>query len=111
MAPECVVERRFSEKSDVWSFGVFVWELATRGQVPWGDVDLGPLTRMLKSGRRLELPSHCPALFARIAARCQVLSPSERPTFAELASLCSEPQTTTWAFSREANPIQDETAL
>lgn len=60
MAPESLNRLVFSTMSDVWSFGVFLWELQTMGGRPYESVsELNQLVSYLKSGRRLEQPMDC----------------------------------------------------
>ncbi|PIO26105.1 hypothetical protein AB205_0042610, partial [Aquarana catesbeiana] len=60
MALESLQTQKFTTKSDVWSFGVLLWELMTRGAPPYPDVDPYDITRYLYRGRRLPQPEYCP---------------------------------------------------
>ena len=55
-------KKRFTTKSDVWSYGVLLWELLSRGERPYYNIirDMFSLSFYLKSGSRLERPKHCP---------------------------------------------------
>ncbi|XP_052781909.1 hepatocyte growth factor receptor-like isoform X3 [Mya arenaria] len=85
MSPESLEFGHFSSKSDVWSFGVTLWELLTRGMCPYPTVDNWDMMRFLKDGRRLEKPVFCPEEMYQIMFRCWSWEPEERPTFTELA--------------------------
>ncbi|WAR25287.1 MET-like protein [Mya arenaria] len=85
MSPESLEFGHFSSKSDVWSFGVTLWELLTRGMCPYPAVDNWDMMRFLKDGRRLEKPDFCPEEMYQIMFRCWSWEPEERPTFTELA--------------------------
>ncbi|EDQ84657.1 uncharacterized protein MONBRDRAFT_30039 [Monosiga brevicollis MX1] len=69
MALECLVERRYSEQSDVWSYGVLAWELATQGAVPWAGCDVATIIVRLKAGDTLPLPPQAPRLVQQFVSR------------------------------------------
>ncbi|KAF7645839.1 hypothetical protein LDENG_00197570 [Lucifuga dentata] len=60
MALESLQTHKFTTKSDVWSFGVLLWELMTRGAPPYSDVNSFDITVFLLQGRRLLQPEFCP---------------------------------------------------
>ena len=60
MAIESIERGRYDTKTDVWSFGVLVWELLTNGSVPYINIDNDKLLNKLKNGYRLEKPNNCP---------------------------------------------------
>ncbi|OWA52062.1 putative Tyrosine-protein kinase receptor svh-2, partial [Hypsibius exemplaris] len=63
-APEVLESCQFSTKSDVWSFGVVVWEMLEKGSVPYGEIhDEDQALAFLRSGGRLRWPTFCPANF------------------------------------------------
>ncbi|KAF5904277.1 macrophage-stimulating protein receptor-like isoform X1, partial [Clarias magur] len=59
MAIESLQTQKFTTKSDVWSFGVLMWEMLTRGASPYSDVDPYDMTQYLLQGRRLPQPQYC----------------------------------------------------
>ncbi|XP_037385248.1 macrophage-stimulating protein receptor isoform X2 [Talpa occidentalis] len=85
MALESLQTYRFTTKSDVWSFGVLLWELLTRGAPPYPHIDHFDLTQFLVRGRRLPQPEYCPDSLYRVMQRCWVEDPAARPTFTVLA--------------------------
>lgn len=85
MALESLQTYRFTTKSDVWSFGVLLWELLTRGAPPYPHIDHFDLTQFLAQGRRLPQPEYCPDHLYRVMQRCWMADPAERPTFGVLA--------------------------
>ena len=87
MALECIDFHKYSSKSDVWSYGVLVWELMTRGKVPYADIDKWEIGTFLKCDKRLEKPDSCPPFLYDIMTRCWLRDPDERPTFADLVKL------------------------
>ncbi|XP_041445114.1 macrophage stimulating 1 receptor L homeolog isoform X3 [Xenopus laevis] len=86
MAMESLQTQKFTTKSDVWSFGVLLWELMTRGAPPYPDVDAYDITRYLFRGRRLAQPEYCPNPLYSLMLSCWNPQPVERPTFTQLVS-------------------------
>jgi serine/threonine protein kinase len=60
MSPESLIDGSSTTKSDVWSFGVLLWELATYGDNPYSGKENEEVVQFVKSGGRLELPSNTP---------------------------------------------------
>ncbi|NWR84248.1 RON protein, partial [Furnarius figulus] len=84
MALESLQTQKFTTKSDVWSFGVLMWELLTRGASPYPGVDPYDMARYLLRGRRLPQPSHCPDTLYGVMLSCWAPAPEERPSFTGL---------------------------
>ncbi|XP_009475088.1 PREDICTED: macrophage-stimulating protein receptor [Nipponia nippon] len=84
MALESLQTQKFTTKSDVWSFGVLMWELLTRGASPYPEVDPYDMARYLLQGRRLPQPCHCSDTLYRVMLSCWAPAPEERPSFAGL---------------------------
>uniref|UniRef100_A0A8C5LH00 Tyrosine-protein kinase n=1 Tax=Leptobrachium leishanense TaxID=445787 RepID=A0A8C5LH00_9ANUR len=81
-APECINYYKFSSKSDVWSFGVLMWEAYSYGQKPYKGMKGGEVLQMIESGRRMDCPSKCPSEIYDLMKQCWIYSVDERPTFA-----------------------------
>jgi len=87
MAPEALRRRRFSEKTDVWAFGVTAWELLTGGDVPYAFLDSNEaVAERVCSGHRLARPAGCPDGLWDLLQRTWAEKPADRPTFTELAN-------------------------
>ncbi|KAM4821651.1 macrophage-stimulating protein receptor isoform 3-T3 [Thomomys bottae] len=84
MALESLQTYRFTTKSDVWSFGVLLWELLTRGAPPYPHIDPFDLTHFLVKGRRLPQPEYCPNSLYQVMQQCWDTDPAARPTFRAL---------------------------
>lgn len=84
MALESLQTHKFTSKSDVWSFGVLLWELMTRGAPPYSDVNSFDITVFLLQGRRLLQPEFCPDALYNVMVECWHPKPERRPTFSEL---------------------------
>lgn len=84
MAIESLIKGVYTSKSDVWSFGVLLWELLTRGVTPYPDVTNWDVRLYIQSGRRLARPDNCPEFLYKIMLSCWNENPDERPTFRKL---------------------------
>ncbi len=60
MAPESISEKKYSSKSDVWSFGVLCWEVFSLGERPYKDMSAHATVAAIKRGFRLARPTLCP---------------------------------------------------
>ncbi|CAJ0587729.1 unnamed protein product, partial [Mesorhabditis spiculigera] len=87
MAPESLQTSEFSEKSDVWSFGVLLFELYTFGDSPFVAVDPNEMYEHLKAGNRLEIPADAPELVCQLATSCCQFDPGRRPNFEQIRRL------------------------
>ncbi|ESO84361.1 hypothetical protein LOTGIDRAFT_73042, partial [Lottia gigantea] len=81
LAPETIENFVFSHKSDVWAYGVVLWELLTRGVTPYPDVDSNDLVQYLDDGKRMKKPKQCTQPIYDIMLKCWSQAPNERPTF------------------------------
>ncbi|PAA86225.1 hypothetical protein BOX15_Mlig018085g1 [Macrostomum lignano] len=83
-APEGLAYNQFDTRSDVWSFGVLLWEIATYGCSPYPKVELTEVYQLLESGYRMDKPPVCPDSVYQLMLRCWRWEPDQRPAFAEL---------------------------
>ncbi|XP_035142315.2 tyrosine-protein kinase receptor UFO isoform X5 [Callithrix jacchus] len=84
IAIESLADRVYTSKSDVWSFGVTMWEIATRGQTPYPGVENSEIYDYLRQGNRLKQPADCLDGLYALMSRCWELNPQDRPSFTEL---------------------------
>nr|CAB3263366.1 uncharacterized protein LOC780869 [Phallusia mammillata] len=89
MPPESIKYGKYGEKSDVWSYGVVIWEIMTRGAIPYPTVQAVDILQYLGEGKRMERPECCPAKLYKITAKCWMEEPDSRPTFEELVNMTS----------------------
>ncbi|XP_018368697.1 PREDICTED: mucin-4-like [Trachymyrmex cornetzi] len=81
MAPESLIYSLFTTKTDVWSFGILMWEIVTLGSTPYPDMTAREVMRNVHNGYRLERPSHCRSELFRVISRCWHADPDRRPEF------------------------------
>ncbi|XP_003974642.2 fibroblast growth factor receptor 1-A isoform X3 [Takifugu rubripes] len=84
MAPEALFDRIYTHQSDVWSFGVLLWEIFTLGGSPYPGVPVEELFKLLKEGHRMDKPSTCTHELYMMMRDCWNAVPSQRPTFKQL---------------------------
>ena len=73
MAPESLRKKIYTHKSDVWSYGVTVWEILTFGARPYGGKQAKEIFMLLESGHRLEQPPTCTIELYAIILECELL--------------------------------------
>ncbi|KAJ1077725.1 hypothetical protein K5549_011052 [Capra hircus] len=83
-APESLAYNKFSIKSDIWAFGVLLWEIATYGMSPYPGIDLSQVYELLEKDYRMERPEGCPEKVYELMRACWQWNPSDRPSFAEI---------------------------
>ena len=98
MALEYLVDRYFTLKSDVWSFGVLFWEILSLGKIPYGHHRYEELIIKLKSDYRLSCPDGLESIlswypevvFDKVSKLCFIANPNERGTFSDVVKLIAE---------------------
>lgn len=83
LAVECF-KREYSHKSDVWAFGIVLWEIASLGNVPYPNIDNNQIMHYVSNGGRLPKPDNCSKGFYELMLACWRHEPSNRPSFKEL---------------------------
>ncbi|XP_067858362.1 fibroblast growth factor receptor 2-like isoform X4 [Heptranchias perlo] len=84
MAPEALFDRVYTHQSDVWSFGVLMWEIFTLGGSPYPGIPVEELFKLLKEGHRMDKPANCTNDLYMMMRDCWHAVPSQRPTFKQL---------------------------
>ncbi|XP_047460929.1 protein tyrosine kinase 2aa isoform X13 [Mugil cephalus] len=84
MAPESINFRRFTSASDVWMFGVCMWEILMFGIKPFQGVKNNDVIGRIENGERLAMPPQCPPTLYSLMTKCWSYDPSKRPRFTEL---------------------------
>ncbi|OQV24848.1 Fibroblast growth factor receptor-like protein 2 [Hypsibius exemplaris] len=89
MPPDAIRDRKFSEKSDVWSFGVLLWEIFSLGLVPFDSPEVTKFSAAafadyLSEGHQPVRPANAPNAIVGVMESCWCLKPQLRPTFTEL---------------------------
>uniref|UniRef100_H3C5X0 Receptor protein-tyrosine kinase n=1 Tax=Tetraodon nigroviridis TaxID=99883 RepID=H3C5X0_TETNG len=84
MALESILQRKFTHQSDVWSYGVTVWELMTFGAKPYDMIPARDIPEVLEGGERLPQPPICTIDVYMIMVKCWMIDPDYRPRFKDL---------------------------
>ncbi|RCN30112.1 protein tyrosine kinase [Ancylostoma caninum] len=88
LAPESINYREFSMASDIWMYGVCVWEILSWGAKPWQGVANADVITRVETGARLPCPDGCPvALYNYLELMVWALQPAKRPTAKEIVSV------------------------
>ncbi|XP_024153696.1 inactive tyrosine-protein kinase 7 [Oryzias melastigma] len=88
---ESVFEDDLSTKSDVWAFGVLMWEVFSHGEMPYSKLGDDEVLEGLKAGKlKLPLPEGCPSKIYKLMTRCWALGPKERPSFTDIVHMLGE---------------------
>ncbi|XP_046887303.1 LOW QUALITY PROTEIN: receptor tyrosine-protein kinase erbB-4-like, partial [Hypomesus transpacificus] len=86
MALECIHYRKFTHQSDVWSYGVTIWELMTFGGKPYDGIPTREIPDILEKGERLPQPPICTIDVYMVMVKCWMIDADSRPKFKELAA-------------------------
>ncbi|XP_056387378.1 proto-oncogene tyrosine-protein kinase receptor Ret-like isoform X5 [Hyla sarda] len=85
MAIESLFDHIYTTQSDVWSFGVLLWEIVTLGGNPYPGIAPERLFNLLKTGYRMEKPENCSDEMYNLMLKCWKQEPDKRPTFGEIS--------------------------
>jgi len=80
-APEALRHSKFSNKSDMWSFGILLWEIYSFGRVPYPRIPLADVVKHVEKGYRMEKPEGCTQEIHDLMRQAWDLNPERRPTF------------------------------
>ncbi|CAH1725161.1 unnamed protein product [Aphis gossypii] len=90
MSPESINFRRFTTASDVWMFGVCMWEILMMGVKPFQGIKNNDVIGKIENGERLALPPKCPPRLYSLMSQCWSFEPSKRPTFKDVKEVLNE---------------------
>ncbi|CAI9720294.1 tyrosine-protein kinase CSK isoform X3 [Octopus vulgaris] len=94
-APEAIRKNVFTSKSDVWSFGILLWEIYSFGRVPYPRIPLAEVVRHVERGYRMETPDGCPPEIYRIMRHTWDMEPNHRPLFQDILNMLHNLRATT----------------
>ncbi|CAO2588951.1 Ephrin type-A receptor 10 [Lemmus lemmus] len=89
-APETLQFGHFSSASDVWSFGIVMWEVMAFGERPYWDMSGQDVIKAVEDGFRLPPPRNCPSPLHRLMLDCWQKDPGERPRFSQIHNILSK---------------------
>eukprot|EP00727_Mastigamoeba_balamuthi_P000641 m51a1_g10574 putative tkl protein kinase (674) ;mRNA; r:55931-59252 len=84
-APEVLRGAKYDERADVFSFGIVLWEIMSRGAIPYGDMDTAQVPAAIMRGERPVMPHSANKVLAKAARKCTKEVPAKRPSFDMLA--------------------------
>ncbi|GMR51881.1 hypothetical protein PMAYCL1PPCAC_22076, partial [Pristionchus mayeri] len=84
MSPEAIEKYNFSVASDVWSYGVLLFEIVTLGGTPYAGWPAAELLTRLKQGERMDRPENCDEILFEVMSHCWNDLPSDRPSFTSI---------------------------
>uniref|UniRef100_A0A8C5BPV1 receptor protein-tyrosine kinase n=1 Tax=Gadus morhua TaxID=8049 RepID=A0A8C5BPV1_GADMO len=88
MAPESIFEAMYTAQSDVWSYGILLWEIFSLGMSPYPSMAVDSrFYKMVKGGYQMARPDFAPPEIYSIMKMCWNLEPTERPTFGQITQI------------------------
>uniref|UniRef100_A0A8C1YHT2 Protein tyrosine kinase 7a n=1 Tax=Cyprinus carpio TaxID=7962 RepID=A0A8C1YHT2_CYPCA len=88
---EAVFDDDFSTKTDVWSFGVLMWEVFSFGELPYAELTEDKVLEALQEGKlKLSLPQGCPSRVFKLMVRCWAASPKDRLSFSDICAALND---------------------
>ncbi|KAH8869324.1 Activated Cdc42 kinase-like [Schistosoma japonicum] len=109
-APECIHDSLFTIHSDMWAYGITLWEIFTYGFTPWAGLTGRQVLEMIDSPRfgRLDQPDSCPdPIYDAVMRACWAHEPKARPTFAQLLGMLPRLSPEIWITTNEYHPDTD----
>uniref|UniRef100_A0A1A8HN10 receptor protein-tyrosine kinase n=3 Tax=Nothobranchius TaxID=28779 RepID=A0A1A8HN10_9TELE len=86
-APEAIAYRKFTTASDVWSYGIVMWEVVSYGERPYWDMNNQDVIKAIEEGYRLPAPMDCPVVLHQLMLDCWERERTERPTFSQILNM------------------------
>lgn len=111
-APEAIAFRKFTSASDIWSYGVVLWEVMSYGERPYWNWSNQDVIKSIEKGYRLPAPMDCPEALYQLMLDCWQKQRTHRPTFSSIVStldnLARQPQT---LLTTRSSPENDGTHI
>ncbi|EGV93829.1 Ephrin type-A receptor 7 [Cricetulus griseus] len=114
-APEAIQYRKFTSASDVWSYGIVMWEVMSYGERPYWDMSNQDVIKAIEEGYRLPAPMDCPAGLHQLMLDCWQKERAERPKFEQIVGILdkmirnpSSLKTPLGTCSRPISPLLDQ---
>ncbi|XP_038232824.1 ephrin type-A receptor 2 isoform X1 [Dermochelys coriacea] len=86
-APEAISYRKFTSASDVWSYGIVMWEVMSYGERPYWELSNHEVMKAINEGFRLPAPMECPSAIYQLMMQCWQQERSRRPKFNDIVSI------------------------
>uniref|UniRef100_A0A3Q3LF85 receptor protein-tyrosine kinase n=1 Tax=Mastacembelus armatus TaxID=205130 RepID=A0A3Q3LF85_9TELE len=86
-APEAIAYRKFTTASDVWSYGIVMWEVVSYGERPYWDMNNQDVIKAIEEGYRLPAPMDCPVVLHQLMLDCWERERAERPSFSQILNM------------------------
>ncbi|OPJ86271.1 ephrin type-A receptor 2 [Patagioenas fasciata monilis] len=86
-APEAISYRKFTSASDVWSYGIVMWEVMSYGERPYWELSNHEVMKAINEGFRLPAPLDCPSAIYQLMLQCWQQDRARRPKFADIVSI------------------------
>ncbi|XP_023852501.1 ephrin type-A receptor 2-like isoform X1 [Salvelinus sp. IW2-2015] len=86
-APEAIAYRKFTSASDVWSFGIVMWEVMAFGERPYWDMSNHEVMKAINEAFRLPAPMDCPSTVYQLMLQCWLQDRSKRPRFPDIVNI------------------------
>ncbi|KAM9814015.1 LOW QUALITY PROTEIN: ephrin type-A receptor 2a [Neosynchiropus ocellatus] len=86
-APEAIAYRKFTSASDVWSFGIVMWEVMAFGERPYWDMSNHEVMKAINEAFRLPAPMECPSTIYQLMLQCWQHDRSKRPRFSDIVNI------------------------
>ncbi|XP_008932275.2 insulin receptor [Manacus vitellinus] len=113
MAPESLKDGVFTTYSDVWSFGVVLWEISSLAEQPYQGLSNEQVLKFVMDGGYLDQPDNCPERLHNLMQMCWQYNPKMRPTFIEIIEMLKEDlhpsfHEVSFFYSEENKPLETE---
>ncbi|XP_072264754.1 ephrin type-A receptor 7 isoform X2 [Pyxicephalus adspersus] len=117
-APEAIQYRKFTSASDVWSYGIVMWEVMSYGERPYWDMSNQDVIKAIEEGYRLPAPMDCPAGLHQLMLDCWQKERGERPKFEQIVGILDKMirnpnslKTPMGTCNRPVSPLLDQNTL